>query len=574
MTILFHPVVHELKAQTLETLFPPRVPFLTTIFLFLIPTRTKLQTGSTSPSTTMEPFTLIEKSASAGPHHLFDDVLRLSSARTADHDLQYLSILREANPGLIVTCIPASNVNLRTFAAAGFAFCELDIKTDSYASLRGYVSPRKRSDKGQLGEAISFAKYHYHWNSEDFILYTAGNVQYVLKDCQGSEHVLGPSKTTDALIQAIGDWLMSILDVVWVYDNYWTQSKELWEQVQKSSWDNVILDEDMKKELTEVANRFFDSKEVYEELGVPWKRGLLFHGPPGNGKTISIRALMHTLYDRKDPIPTLYVRDAPFTYDIGAVFRQARALAPCMLVLEDIETIVTQETRSYFFNEMDGLENNDGLFVVASTNFLDRLDPGLSKRPSRFDRKYNFPLPSEHERTLCCEFWRRKLKSNKSIEFPEKLCPAMAHITSGFSFAFLQECFVATLLVLARERDEAATRAFDGENEDLEDYKLWVAFKEQADVLRKEVEGQKTKPSQLVQWCRSNRVPSTPSAVMASSAGGAGECSCRGCHETERRPLSTAITELKLKDEPLPELPYYNQKRRYINSAAYEWRNP
>jgi ATP-dependent Zn protease len=123
-----------------------------------------------------------------------------------------------------------------------------------------------------------------------------------------------------------------------------------------------------------------------------------------------------------------------------------------MLVLEDIETIVTPQTRSYFFNEMDGLENNDGLFVVASTNFLDRLDPGLSKRPSRFDRKYIFPIPNEHERTLYCEFWRQKLQNKPKINFPQKLCPAMAHITDGFSFAFLQECFVATLLTLAREQ--------------------------------------------------------------------------------------------------------------------------
>jgi len=149
---------------------------------------------------------------------------------------------------------------------------------------------------------------------------------------------------------------------------------------------------------------------------------------------------MHTLLGRKHPIPTLYVKSAPTTFDIRNVFNQARALAPCMLVFEDIETIVTAQTRSYFFNEVDGLENNDGLFMIASTNFIDRLDPGLSKRPSRFDRKYLFPLPNDHERTLYCDFWRRKLQKKPKIDFPEKLCPAMAHVTNGFSFAFLQEC--------------------------------------------------------------------------------------------------------------------------------------
>jgi DNA polymerase III delta prime subunit len=101
----------------------------------------------------------------------------------------------------------------------------------------------------------------------------------------------------------------------------------------KSSWDDVILDEDKKKDLTAVANKFFSSKAIYEDLGVPWKRGLMFYGPPGNGKTISIRALMHELYTRKDkdgnhkPVPTLYVKSAPSTYSIGAVFAHARRYA-------------------------------------------------------------------------------------------------------------------------------------------------------------------------------------------------------------------------------------------------------
>ena len=187
---------------------------------------------------------------------------------------------------MIVTAIPTYNCPLREFAANGFASCELDTKTDSFASWRGYVPPTRRAGSGGIGEAISFAKYHYKWNNEDFILYTvllyaAGIVQYVLKERRDSEDTLGPSKAVDALIQAIGDWRSSIVDVIWVYDNYWRPSRELWEEVQKASWDNVILDESMKKELTDVAHKFFDSKDVYEDLGVPWKRGLLFHGPPG-----------------------------------------------------------------------------------------------------------------------------------------------------------------------------------------------------------------------------------------------------------------------------------------------------
>jgi hypothetical protein len=316
----------------------------------------------------MEPFTLVERTASSGPHHLFDDVVKCWSAKTADHDFVYIATLRENNPGMIVTCIPESNVSLRAFAAAGYATCELDTKTDSYHSWKGYVQSAARSEDGQLGEAIFFAKYHYRWNNEDFSFCVADNVQYVLKECQDGEHVLGASKVTDKLIMTIGAWVKSLVGkVVWVYDQWWRPDAELYKQVMKSSWDDVILDEGMKKELTTVTNKFFSSKQVYEDLGVPWKRGLMFYGPPGNGKTTSIRALMHELYSRDDPIPTLYVKSAPYTWDISDVFSKARQLAPCMLILEDIETIVTSETRSYFFNEMDGLANNDGMFTLTQT---------------------------------------------------------------------------------------------------------------------------------------------------------------------------------------------------------------
>ena len=446
-----------------------------------------------------EPFTLVEENTSSGPHQLFDDVADLSSAKSADHDLQYVAALRKANPEMIVTTIPAYNVNLRAFAASGFATCELDTSTDSFASWRGYVAPAVRSDSGQLGEQIHFAKYHYQWSSQDFVLYTVGNVQYVLKERVGSEQPLGPSHITDKLILTVGEWQASSLNqTVLVYDGYWQRSRDMWLAAQKASWAKVILDEKMKAALTSVVAKFFDSQALYRDLGVPWKRGLIFAGPPGNGKTISIKAIMHTLLFERGgaPIPTLYVRNAPQTYDIGAVFTTARRLAPCMLVLEDIETIVTPRTRSYFFNEMDGLENNDGLFVVASTNFLDKLDPGLAKRPSRFDRTYIFPLPDEHERTLYCEFWRRKLQGREAeVAFPHRLCGAMAAITKGFSFAFLQECFVAALLTLAREEEEEEggervsiyhLRMYRREDR-LDQYALWRAFKEQAEALRKQI---------------------------------------------------------------------------------------
>lgn len=63
---------------------------------------------------------------------------------------------------------------------------------------------------------------------------------------------------------------------------------------------------------------------------------------------------------------------------VGMIFDKARAYAPCYLIFEDLDSLVTDGVRSYFLNQIDGLNNNDGIFIVGSTNHLDRLDPGIA----------------------------------------------------------------------------------------------------------------------------------------------------------------------------------------------------
>ena len=154
--------------------------------------------------------------------------------------------------------------------------------------------------------------------------------------------------------------------------------------------------------------------------------------------------------------------------------------------------------------------------MVGSTNHLDRLDPGIAKRPSRFDRKFFFPDPNLQQRVKYCEFWQDKLKKggNKDVKFPDELCLAIAKITDGFSFAYIQEAFVAALVEIAAGREAAAdgeikrdTMAMDewefveeGEDRsadadsgdddqrpDLDKYLLWRVIKKQIAILRKEL---------------------------------------------------------------------------------------
>jgi SpoVK/Ycf46/Vps4 family AAA+-type ATPase len=175
--------------------------------------------------------------------------------------------------------------------------------------------------------------------------------------------------------------------------------------------------------------------------------------------------MMHALYkrgqsesDKRMTVPTLYVRSlssfAGPEYSLRMIFLKARETAPCYLVFEDLDSIVNDSVRSYFLNEVDGLKSNDGILMVGSTNHLDRLDPGISKRPSRFDRKYYFPDPNFEQRVAYAKFWQDKLKDNEDLDFPDELCSAVAKITDKFSFAYMQEAFVASLLAIAVRGDK------------------------------------------------------------------------------------------------------------------------
>ena len=122
---------------------------------------------------------------------------------------------------------------------------------------------------------------------------------------------------------------------------------------------------------------------------------------------------------------------------------------------------------------------------------MELLDPGISRRPSRFDRKYLFPLPSLSERTQYCEYWRGKLAANPEIEFPRLLCAAIAKITDAFSFAYMKEAFVASLLALVVRKQGRCLGALQERGSgggELDDLPLWKEIQKQVKNLRRELD--------------------------------------------------------------------------------------
>ncbi len=115
-----------------------------------------------------------------------------------------------------------------------------------------------------------------------------------------------------------------------------------------------------------------------------------------------------------------------------------------MLVLEDLDSLVNDENRSFFLNQLDGFEQNHGLIVLATTNHPDRIDRAIVDRPSRFDRKYHFGLPSLDERRNYLVNWQTRLANESGWRLDQVL--EIAKATEGFSFAYLKELVISSVM--------------------------------------------------------------------------------------------------------------------------------
>ena len=173
----------------------------------------------------------------------------------------------------------------------------------------------------------------------------------------------------------------------------------------------------------------------------------------------------------------------------------APLLPPYLLIFEDLDSLIGDSVKSFFLNEVDGFEDNDGLMMIGSTNYLERLDARISKRPGRFDRKYHFSLPEAKGRAMYCEYWRCKLASaDNDLSFPDHLSGRIAEITAEFPFTYIKEAFVTSLLTIVGAQKEARTAEMEekteGERKDeIEKVLLRRVMKKQIENLRVEMEG-------------------------------------------------------------------------------------
>jgi hypothetical protein len=258
--------------------------------------------------------------------------------------------------------------------------------------------------------------------------------------------IVGKDETTvKSFFGEVSRWSTTIREEVYVFqEGFWQKDSALFKSIQSSRLESLILPPGLKDTIRNDAAGFFDSRDRYHKYNVPWKRGLMLLGPPGNGKTHMIQGLINDLKK-----PCLYVKSLKSRYEnedrsLREIFDKARKSAPCILILEDIDAMINSENRSFFLNELDGFRKNEGLLTIATTNHPEKLDPAIVDRPSRFDRKYHFELPAVAERTAYLRWWNHQLDA--ALVLSEEGIHSIAENTQGFSFAYLKELALASTM--------------------------------------------------------------------------------------------------------------------------------
>lgn len=167
------------------------------------------------------------------------------------------------------------------------------------------------------------------------------------------------SHVAEDFYETLSEWSAVLRAEVLVFKGgQWHKDNDLYKSIQDSTFDNLVLPGVLKNEIAADVAQFFAAEERYARYRVPWKRGLLFVGPPGNGKTHAVKAVINALGK-----PCVYVRSFQTNaYSsstpgdaIAELFQRVRKLAPCVLVLEDLDSLIDDTTRAFLLNELDGL---------------------------------------------------------------------------------------------------------------------------------------------------------------------------------------------------------------------------
>ena len=234
----------------------------------------------------------------------------------------------------------------------------------------------------------------------------------------------------------------------------------------KVRFSDVAGCDEEKEEVAELIS-YLKGPEKYAKMGARIPKGILMVGPPGTGKTLLAKAVAG-----EADVPFYSISGADFVemfVGVGAsrvrdMFKKAKSTAPCMVFIDEIDAVGRQrgaglgggndereQTLNMLLVEMDGIEDNKGIVVIAATNRPDVLDPALL-RPGRFDRQITVNLPDKNGRKAILEVHARNKRFEDDVDLG-----ALAARTPGFSGADLENVLNEAAILAVRENRDRIT---------------------------------------------------------------------------------------------------------------------
>ena len=231
---------------------------------------------------------------------------------------------------------------------------------------------------------------------------------------------------------------------------------------------DVAGEDEAKESLQEIVD-FLHNPKRYEDIGAKMPKGVLLVGPPGTGKTLLARAVAG-----EAGVPFFSIAGSEFVemfVGMGAskvrdLFKQADEKAPCIIFIDEIDTIgkkrdgasgmggndEREQTLNQLLTEMDGFDAAKGVIILAATNRPESLDPALT-RPGRFDRRVPVELPDLKGRESILRLHAQKVKIGPDCDFA-----VVARMTPGASGAELANIINEAALGAVRHHRMAVTQ--------------------------------------------------------------------------------------------------------------------
>lgn len=211
-----------------------------------------------------------------------------------------------------------------------------------------------------------------------------------------------------------------------------------------AGWEDIVMSDAVRRSIHDDFS-FFTSREAwFRRNRLPFKRGYLLVGPPGNGKTMIARAIASTPGFHAFTFD-FTIRDSNTNMDLFQAFEKAANSAPAVFILEDIDRIFenhenTAVTKDGLLNCLDGVGAHEGVVVVATANHPEAIDPALLHRPGRFDRVIRVDNPDTE---LRYRQLRHLFSRASDLHVSDQVLRQVAEKSEGFSMADLKEIFVS-----------------------------------------------------------------------------------------------------------------------------------